>query len=268
MIAKRARKEIVDLGNGIELEVYQLPNSDYQLSRTQVGLAIDNIRPAKSFGEFLAGKSVEALPYKDYQFGEIITEGVGAPIKGTTFDVAIAYWAYHAKKGDTKALSLISALAKESLERRADKAFGVNKSEQQYQLGTAKAYQQFELVFNCMQRLERKIDSMESELKLLRPAYEKLEKIESTLEEYPNLKEALDYLVANAGKTKSTFSLSEWLKSNNLSYLPSNVRMSIGRLVSSWCKLIEFKAPKGKYSDAFDPVLRFAVNYKLTQESK
>lgn len=260
-----AKKKVINFG-GIELEMFQLPNGDYQLSRTQVGTTID--KHDKSFRQFIEGKSPEALTCKGYIFGEILTEGAGRPIIGTPIKIAMLYWVYWANKGDTKAQSLLAAGTEETLTRLADSAFGVTKTEEQYQVDTTQSRKEFEVVLAVMQRLEQKIDSMENELKLLRPAYEKLEKIESTLAEYPNLKEALEYLISNADKAKNTYPLHKWLKDNNLEFIPANVRMSIGRLVSSWCKLIEFKAPKGQYSDAFDPVLRFAVNYKLTQESK
>lgn len=263
-----AKKTIISPAAAQALEVYMLPDGSYQLSRTQVSEAINVKRLGRDFTEFLAGKSLEASLCKEYNFPEILTEGVGRPIKGTPIKVAILYWTYHACKGNIKAQSLVAACTEELIKRLADEAFEVVKTEEQYQVESSQSRQEFEIVLSVMQRLETKIDSMETELKLLRPAYEKLEKIESTLEDYPNLKEALDYLVSNAHKAKKTYPLAKWLEDNNLDFIPSNVRMSIGRLVSSWCKLIEFKSPKGQYSDAFDPVLRFAVNYKLTQESK
>lgn len=263
----KAQKAVINFG-GIELDVHQLPDGEYLLSRTQVSEAIQVKRLGRDFTEFLSGKSPQALQCKSYNFPEILTEGAGRPIKGTGFKVALLYWSYHASKGNTKAQALLAAGTEETLTRLADNAFGVSKTQVQYQAQTNQSVKEFEIVLSVMQRLEQKIDSMENELKLLRPAYEKLEKIESTLEQYPNLKEAMEYLVANAHKTRTTYPLKKWLEDNNLEYIPNNVRSSIGSLVTSWCKLIEFKAPKGQYSDAFDPVLRFAVNYKLTQENK
>jgi hypothetical protein len=266
-----AKKEIMKIGDGYELEVFQLPNGEYQLSRTQVSEAIDVKRLGRDFAEFITGNSPEAVPCKEHIFPKILTEGVGRPITGTSFEVAIAYWSFHARRGNNKALALLAACAHESLQRRADKIFGVSKSELQYTQQTSLSFNQFHEMFTMMQDVHSKltkIDSMEEELRLLRPAYEKLEKIESTLDDYPNLKEALDYLVENANKAKTRYTLAKWLTDNNLDFIPNNVRMSIGRLVTSWCKLVEMQSPKGMYSDAFDPVLRFAVNYKLTRDSK
>lgn len=261
----KAQKAIINFG-GIQLEVYQLPKGDYKLSQTQIAGSID--KHAKRFAEWIEGKSPEALLCKDYAICEVCVESSPRSIKAIDFKISMLYWSYWATKGNVKAQALLAAGTEETLTRLADKAFGVAKTEEQYQIQTNQSAKEFEIVLSVMQRLEQKIDSMENELKLLRPAYEKLEKIESTLEEYPNLKEALEYLVANVHKTKTTYPLNKWLKDNNLDFIPNNVRMSIGRLVTSWCKLIEFKSPKGHYSDAFDPVLRFAVNYKLTQETK
>lgn len=266
----KAKKAIINYG-GIELEVYQLPNGSYELSQTQAALAINK-------GEYTVRRYITNNYSSNQQnadaevntsIGKKLTvEGGSNWIKAISFKIAMAYWSFQATKGNIKAQALLAAGTEETLTRLADKAFGVTKTEEQYQIQTNQSAKEFEIVLSVMQRLEQKIDSMENELKLLRPAYEKLEKIESTLEEYPNLKEALEYLVANVHKTKTTYPLNKWLKDNNLDFIPNNVRMSIGRLVTSWCKLIEFKSPKGQYSDAFDPVLRFAVNYKLTQETR
>jgi hypothetical protein len=268
----KAQKAVINFGD-IELEVYQLPNGDYTLGQTQVGKSIG--KGHTSVIQFLSTTSPFASPYKDFleeRSSEIIVQdeafSFDLKVKPIPIKITMAYWTYWAIKGNTKAQALLAAGTEETLTRLADKAFGVAKTEAQYQAQTNQSVKEFEIVLNVMQRLEQKIDSMENELKLLRPAYEKLEKIESTLEDYPNLKEALEYLVANANKARTTYPLSKWLKDNHLDFIPNNVRMSIGRLVTSWCKLVEFKAPKGQYSDAFDPVLRFAVNYKLTQENK
>lgn len=268
-MTSKARKALVDYC-GVQLEGYQLPSGNYTLSRSQVAYAIGQKRGNSSVIEFLNSKSPEALSCKELLVNETdLAIGKGClTIKATPIRIAILYWTYWASKGNLKAQALVAAGAEETITRLFDNAFGVVKTEQQYQTDSTQARKEFEVVLSVMQRLETKIDSMETELKLLRPAYEKLQKIESSLEDYPNLQEALEYLMNNINKTKKSYSLGEWLKDNNLEYIPSNVRMSIGRLIASWCKLIEFKAPKGKYSDAFDPVLRFAVNYKLTQENK
>lgn len=260
-----AKKTIINFG-GIELEMYQLPNGKYKLSQTQIAGSID--KHSKRFAEWIAGKSPEALVCKEFPICEIKVENYPKLIKVVDIKVSMLYWSYWSSKGNTKAQALLAAGTEETLTRLADEAFGVEKSEEEYHLATTQSVKEFEVVLTVMQRLEEKMDSMENELKLLRPAYEKLEKIESTLEDYPNLKEALDYLVKNAKKAKKRYPLAKWLEDNNLEYLPNGVRSSIGRLISSWCKLVEMKSPKGKYSDAFDPVLRFAVNYKLTKDVK
>lgn len=267
-----AKKTIINFG-GIELEVYQLPKGDYCFGQTQVGKSIQ--KGHTSVIQFLNTTSPFALPYKSFldepNYAPIVQDesfSFNLNIKPIPFKITLAYWTYWACKENTSAQALLAAGTEETLTRLADEAFGVEKSEEEYHLATTQSVKEFEVVLTVMQRLEEKMDSMENELKLLRPAYEKLEKIESTLEDYPNLKEALDYLVKNAKKAKKRYPLAKWLEDNNLEYLPNGVRSSIGRLISSWCKLVEMKFPKGKYSDAFDPVLRFAVNYKLTKDVK
>jgi len=103
----KARKSQI-VYNGIELEVYQLPNGEYHLSKTQVGAAIEK-RDA-SLLEWVNGKSPEALPYKGRVFMTYSIEKTSLNIKLVPFDVAYSYWLYWASKGNLKAQTLITTL--------------------------------------------------------------------------------------------------------------------------------------------------------------
>ena len=116
--------------NGIELEVYQLPNGEYHLSKTQVGGVIE--KHDKSLRQFLEGTSPEALPFKDYDHRQVQVEGTQLMIHSVPLNMAAAYWTYWASKGNTTAMALVSTSVVESLTRLCDNAFGVEKSETEY----------------------------------------------------------------------------------------------------------------------------------------
>lgn len=262
MVSNKAVKAILILEEGgLELAVFQLPDGKYNLSMTQVAEAVDNTRLNKSFTEFLNGKSPEALPYKGYNFTEVLTEGVGGHIKGVTFDIAVAYWAYQARKGSMKALALVSALAKESLEKRADKLFGVVKSELQYQQQTSISIQQFEVLFTMLQEVR-------SELKLLRPAYEELQTLNKAFKEVQQLKPLLEEIakVINTPNQK-TKTIREWLKLLEIDVSSSQCK-AIGKVVADWLKVGQMenyvqKSRPAKYPEALVPLVKLATEYKL-----
>jgi hypothetical protein len=111
MYAKKA--EIVY--NNIGLEVYQLPDGSYHLSKTQVAKAIEKYD--SSVQEFLQGKSPEALPYKGFSFREIGIEGLNTTFHSVPLTIAAAYWTYWAQKGNTKAAALVATSVTEYKEK-------------------------------------------------------------------------------------------------------------------------------------------------------
>lgn len=107
----KARKAQI-VYNGIELEAYQLPNGEYNLSKTQVGKAIEKHR--ESLSDFLKGTSPEALPFKDCIFdnlSEVQIDGNNTMFHGVPFNLAYDYWFYHASKGWKPAQVLIETLS-------------------------------------------------------------------------------------------------------------------------------------------------------------
>ncbi|HLO51485.1 MAG TPA: hypothetical protein VK211_23935 [Kamptonema sp.] len=84
---------------------------------------------------FLNGKSLQALPFKDYNLvhaERVEVEGRGGFIKPIPVKLATSYWLYRAIKGNIKAQALAQACMIESIERRADKAFSIKRSETEY----------------------------------------------------------------------------------------------------------------------------------------
>ncbi|HEY9873096.1 MAG TPA: hypothetical protein V6D12_06655 [Candidatus Obscuribacterales bacterium] len=131
-MSHKARRATILLG-GIPIDVYQLPNGSYELYSKTVTDAIE--KRHGSFAEFLSGKSSEALPYKDFNYAEVMeveVEGSNRPIKPIPPKIAYAYWRYHAPRNPLAA-ALVTACMEESVERRADIAFGVNRTETERQ---------------------------------------------------------------------------------------------------------------------------------------
>lgn len=127
----KARRRTIKLGD-ISLSVFQLAAGAYRLSQTQVAEAIG--KDESSFREFLESKSPEALPYKDFESGKLSVEGSNKPINPIPVPLAIAYWTKEARVGNSIAFRLLAASAVEAIERRADKAFGVQRTEDEYNL--------------------------------------------------------------------------------------------------------------------------------------
>ena len=102
-----AKKATVTMFNK-EVEVYQLPDGSYHMSKTQMANLIQ--KRHQSVAEFLQGKSPEALPYKN-MFNEdckkIKIEGNNSTFHSVPMELAYAYWMYWANKGWTPAQNLI-----------------------------------------------------------------------------------------------------------------------------------------------------------------
>ncbi|WP_193892316.1 hypothetical protein [Nostoc sp. LEGE 06077] len=120
---------------GIEVEVFQLPSGEYVMSQTQVTEAID--LQSVYILRFLESKQSKALPGNDSEFYTLSVEGSNKPINVVPTKVVSDFWLEQVAKGNTKAFALVNACMQEALERRCDNAFGVNKTEQQYEQQTS-----------------------------------------------------------------------------------------------------------------------------------
>lgn len=127
MLAERAT---IYLGS-IPLEVFMLPDVQYVLSQTQVAEAVGKTKV--SFGDFLVSKSPEALPCKGFRSKKASIKGNNVQINIIPIDLAVAYWIKEAITGNATAARLLGACAAESIERRADSAFGVQRAEEERQ---------------------------------------------------------------------------------------------------------------------------------------
>jgi hypothetical protein len=109
-----------------------LPDGTYRMSQTQaaecVGLTERNAR------DFLDSKTFKQLSGEGFTpaIFEIESEGRSrgqSRFRALPLEVVAIYWTYQCYRGNKQALSLMIALATETLERRFDRAFGVTRSE-------------------------------------------------------------------------------------------------------------------------------------------
>jgi hypothetical protein len=123
-----AKREIIQLGD-IPLDVFQLPDASYRLSREGTASAVN--KPRNNVLRFLNSSANLALPFKGLSDYTTKVEGERARINLVPFNLAIAYWTKEALAGNMQAVALLAACAQEALERRADAAFGAIKTEEE-----------------------------------------------------------------------------------------------------------------------------------------
>jgi hypothetical protein len=131
----KATKATIHLGN-IPLNVYRDLDGSYKLHVESVTEIIGKEkRDLVYFIEFLKKNSPKILPYKDYNIVHaetVLVEGEEKFIKPIPIALATSYWQYEAFKGNPKAQALARASMIESIERRADQAFGDQRTEIEY----------------------------------------------------------------------------------------------------------------------------------------
>lgn len=133
----KAKRATIELGDR-ELEVFQLGDGSYQLSQTQVAKAVN--KPRRNASDFLQSKWLKSLPGMDYTGPkkdlvevEADHEGRGGTrISPISLELAGIYWYYQAKRGNKDAEVLVIGCLIDSLLRRADQAFGVVRTEAEY----------------------------------------------------------------------------------------------------------------------------------------
>jgi hypothetical protein len=134
----KARRETIAL-NTVVIELFQLPDASYRASQSGAAEAIG--KPEYSFRDFLGSQWLKSLPGIDSDSGKIEKiqrEGeAGAAINAVPLVVVAAFWLKEALKGNKQAQVLTWACLTETLTRRADAAFGVVRSEAEYEAATA-----------------------------------------------------------------------------------------------------------------------------------
>ncbi len=155
----RAKRVEIELGDS-KIEVFQLPNGEYKLSQTQVAEAVGKME--SSFRRFLGSKALEALPYKGFRSAELPVEDNNNPIKAIPIKLAVAYWIKETIAGNAIAARLLAASADEAIQRRADTAFGIRRSEQEYNRSFKRTFEGLGLVAQEFSHLQK--FSQDSEL--------------------------------------------------------------------------------------------------------
>lgn len=129
-MSKKAERATIQIGD-ITMNVYMMPNGDYRLHGRGV-MEVIGVTSKQSLPRFYGVQSLKALPGADLSLPHgTIRSSTGEDFIPVALEDAINYWMEVGKKGNDKALRLVAALAVESLERRADKVFGRERSEEE-----------------------------------------------------------------------------------------------------------------------------------------
>jgi hypothetical protein len=277
-MSEYARKTIIDYC-GIALEVYMLPDGSYTLSQSQVGKAIDE--PEYSPRRFLKGKAAESIHNMVSNLGTVLVENGQVSIKSIPIKVALAYWNYKAKKGNTKAQALLMTGTEEVITRLADQAFGVAKADIQYAAERNENYQVNQQILAMLQELMQQNKSVllemgaikatlsrqEKELVLLRPVAEEFAKITPALNDLKELKPLLEQISDELKRNpnQQTEKLAVWLKHLGINHLSNGQRMSLGRIISGFLKVGNLTAPMRSncnyYPESMLPLINLATKY-------
>jgi hypothetical protein len=116
----------------LEVDAFMLPDGSYRMSQTQVAECIqDDPIYARRFLTSKALKSLQGEGYTPDTFDvDPSDQDRGQTrIQGWPLEIVYAYWVYRCFKGSKPAFSLVMALGSESLERRFDNVFGMERSE-------------------------------------------------------------------------------------------------------------------------------------------
>lgn len=145
----KAKRATVAIGSS-EVDAFQMPDGSYCMSQAQVAECIGTT--PQNASNFLRSKAFKALrggESTDHSFETIEVESSqqatgGTRINAVPLDVVWAFWLYQCSRGNKQAYNLLAALGLESLERRFDAAFGVERSESDREALLAQRLQQTE----------------------------------------------------------------------------------------------------------------------------
>ena len=120
-----------------KLDVFQMPDSDYVYPQTDAFISIadegyDTQQAAKRYIEKTTSKQAQTLiPQGFSRIVKVKIEGENQTFNAISQADVSNLWLLFAMDGNTKAVKLLAALAQEALERRADAAFGIQRSEEE-----------------------------------------------------------------------------------------------------------------------------------------
>lgn len=151
----KAKRAEIKLGDFV-LEIFQLPNGDYRLSQSQVAEIVE--KNEINARRFLTSKSPEVLPFKGLTLDTFEVGDERTRIKGVPILLAIAFWTKEAVANNSVASRLLGACAAESIEKRADEAFGIHRHQEEYDEKFKKNFEELKLVVSELESLEREAE--------------------------------------------------------------------------------------------------------------
>ncbi len=150
----KAQRATVQIGP-LSVDGFQMPDGSYRMSQTSAADAVGIGR--QNVSDFLRSKAIKALLGEGYtgQIFEIEVDSTEqrrgqARINAVPLDVVVAYWHWQSHRGNKQALQLCIALATETLERRFDTAFGVERSESERNAILTQRLQQTESALSAL----------------------------------------------------------------------------------------------------------------------
>jgi hypothetical protein len=146
-----AQRATIQIGV-FEVEGFMLPDGSYRMSQSQAAECV-GLKP-QNVSDFLRSKTIERLLGDGYTLQisgaeevEISAENQSrgqSRFRAIPLEAVIAYWQWQSHRGNKTALNLCVALSLETLERRFDAAFGVERSEQDRDERLASTLEQME----------------------------------------------------------------------------------------------------------------------------
>lgn len=155
-MSDKATRQPIKIG-AIAVEGFMMPDGSYRMSQTSAAAAVgkDEINARR----FLDSTGIKTLLGKGYTPDTIEVESTEQArgqtrINALPLEVVTAFWVWQCFRGNKQAIALVMGLATETLERRFDAAFGVSRSEADYN-----------------QRLSDRLQQLEASLEQLGAAY-------------------------------------------------------------------------------------------------
>ncbi|NEP56832.1 MAG: hypothetical protein F6K31_07370 [Symploca sp. SIO2G7] len=162
----RATRASVQIGSQ-QIDGFMLPDGSYRMSLTQTAESVG--KPARSTFDFLRSKAlkrllgepggtfdflpedtVSAISSDTYTVEQFLVD-IGAKgsqgqtrIRGVPLEIVILYWHWESFRGNKQAFFLVTGLAVETLERRFDVAFGITRTETEWNERLTQRNQQLE----------------------------------------------------------------------------------------------------------------------------
>jgi len=148
----KAQRATVQIGP-LSVDGFQMPDGSYRMSQTQAAESVG--KSQRNAGRFLESKGIKALRGEGYTPDTIEVDSSNqargqARFNALPLDVVSAYWLWEASKGNQQAIALCYALMAETLERRFDAAFGVERSESDRDAFLAQRLQQTESALTAL----------------------------------------------------------------------------------------------------------------------